>query len=65
MKKAQKMNDQKYGYILAPTRPDLDRIYVIPEQKIYYNLLAYPDAKVIRISFGEKLDFVAYRLERL
>ena len=68
MKKQQPLSLEGYsnGYILAPTRPDIDRLIVVPYKMIYLNLSAHPSANVTRVIFNldESVGFVVYRLER-
>lgn len=53
------------GYVLIPSRPDIEQVVVLPERAVYFNLLAQSTANVTRIVFdGDQPDFTIYRLAR-
>ena len=54
-------------YVSAPSRPDVDRLIIVPHRTIYNNISADRDASVTRLvqDLNEPIGFAVYLLERL
>lgn len=53
-------------YISAPSRPDVDRLVIVPHRTIYINISADREANVTRLvqDLNEPIGFAVYLLER-
>lgn len=59
--------DYATEYVSAPSRPDVDRLIIVPHYTIYINISAEPGASVTRLvqDLNEPIGFAVYLLERL